>query len=360
MSGAYATSGVDTGAADRAVGALVGVLKTIDAGRASRSVLAAGHYAAVLEVAPNLGIAVGTDGVGSKLIVAEQAGRYDTVGIDCVAMNVNDVICVGAEPIAVLDYIAVERADPDVLREIGLGLKAGAEAAGVEIPGGEVAVLPELIRGHPSPTGFDLTAACFGTVALDSLITGAACRPGDALIGLPSSGLHSNGYSLARRALLGDGGLAPDDTPALLGGASVAGALLAPTTIYVRAVLELLRSQADVRGLAHITGGGLLNLLRLHADVGFEITDPLPVPPVFDLVRDCGRVGEAELWEVFNMGCGFCAVVPEAEAETVVALLAGHHPGTARIGTVTADPDRIAVPPLGLGGGPEGLTRGSA
>src|SRR5215216_6013108 len=161
MSGAYATSGVDTGAADRAVAALVGVLKTIDTGRASRSVLASGHYAAVLEVAPNLGIAVGTDGVGSKLILAEQTGRYDTVGIDCVAMNVNDVVCVGAEPIALLDYLAVERADPGVLEQIGRGLKAGAEQAGVEIPGGEVAVMPDLIRGHPSPHGFDLTAACF-------------------------------------------------------------------------------------------------------------------------------------------------------------------------------------------------------
>ncbi len=182
MNGAYAQSGVDTGAADRGVAALVGVLRSIDTGRASRSVLPSGHYAAVLEVAPNLGIAVGTDGVGSKLIVAEQAGRYDTVGIDCVAMNVNDVVCVGAEPIALLDYLAVEQVDPEVMEAIGVGLKAGAEAAGVEIPGGEVAVLPELIRGHPSPHGFDLTAACFGTVALDALVTGAACRPGDALL----------------------------------------------------------------------------------------------------------------------------------------------------------------------------------
>ena len=156
MNGAYAESGVDTGAADRGVAALVGVLRTIDTGRASRSVLPSGHYAAVLEVAPNLGIAVGTDGVGSKLIVAEQTGRYDTVGIDCVAMNVNDIICVGAEPIALLDYLAVEQVEPDVMEAIGVGLKAGAEAAGVEIPGGEVAVLPDLIRGHPSPHGLSL------------------------------------------------------------------------------------------------------------------------------------------------------------------------------------------------------------
>ena len=184
---AYARSGVDQHAADRAVAALVGVLKTIDTGKPSRSVLASGHYAAVLEVAPNLGIAVGTDGVGSKLILAEQTGRYDTVGIDCVAMNVNDVVCVGAEPIALLDYLAVEQANPEVMEQLGIGLKRGAELAGVEIPGGEVAILPELIRGHPSPNGFDLTATCFGTVALDQMVTGEKIKPGDALIGLPEA-----------------------------------------------------------------------------------------------------------------------------------------------------------------------------
>jgi phosphoribosylformylglycinamidine cyclo-ligase len=345
MNSAYAQSGVDTEAADRGVAALVGVLRSIDPGRASRSVLASGHYAAVLEVAPNLGIAVGTDGVGSKLIVAEQAGRYDTVGIDCVAMNVNDVICVGAEPIALLDYLAVEQVDPEVMAAIGRGLKAGAEAAGVEIPGGEVAVLPDLIRGHPSPHGFDRTAACVGTVALDGLVTGAACEPGDALIGLPSSGLHSNGYSLARAAL---GALELDERPQALGGASVADALLEPTVIYVRAVLELLRSRLDVRGLAHITGGGLLNLLRLHADVGFRIDAPLPVPAVFGLVQELGDIPDAEMWEVFNMGCGFCAVVPAAQAADTVALLERHHPGAAQIGSVTAETGRVTVPALGL------------
>jgi phosphoribosylformylglycinamidine cyclo-ligase len=345
MSGAYAQSGVDTGAADRGVGALVGVLRTIDTGRASRSVLPSGHYAAVLEVAPNLGIAVGTDGVGSKLIVAEQAGRYDTVGIDCVAMNVNDIICVGAEPIALLDYLAVEQVEPRVMEAIGIGLKAGAEAAGVEIPGGEVAVLPDLIRGHPSPHGFDLTAACLGCVALDRLVTGATMQPGDALIGLPSSGLHSNGYSLARAAL---GPFSLDAEPAELEGASVVDVLLEPTVIYVRAVLELLRSDADVRGLAHITGGGLLNLLRLHADVGFQIDRPLPAPPVFGFIQALGEVPDTEMWEVFNMGCGFCVVVPAAEADAAVALLGAHHPGAARIGTVTAETDRVSVPSLGL------------
>jgi phosphoribosylformylglycinamidine cyclo-ligase len=345
MTDAYADSGVDTDAADRAVAALVGVLKQIEPGRASRSRAPSGHYAAVLEVAPNLGIALGTDGVGSKLLVAEATGRFGTVGIDCVAMNVNDIVCLGAEPIALVDYIAVERADPDVLAEIGVGLRIGAEAAGVEIPGGEVAVLPELIRGHPSPHGFDLTAACFGTVALDAMITGAEIRPGDALIGLPSSGLHSNGYSLARRALID---LPLDATPDELGGATLADALLEPTVIYVRAALELVRSPVPVHGLAHITGGGLLNLLRLREGVGYEISDPLPVPGIFDLVGARGDVAAAELWEVFNMGCGFCAVVPEGMVETAVAVLESHHPGTRRIGTVTDRPGRIDVPSVGV------------
>jgi phosphoribosylformylglycinamidine cyclo-ligase len=268
MTDAYAQSGVDTTAADAGVSALVGVLRTIDLGRAPRAVQLPGHFAAVLQVAPNLGIALATDGVGSKLIVAEQAQRYDTVGIDCVAMNVNDVVCVGAEPIALLDYLAVERADPGVMRAIAQGLKRGAELAGVEIPGGEVAVLPELIRGHPSPNGFDLTAACVGLVSLDAIVSGADCHPGDALIGVPSSGLHSNGYSLARRAFAT---LALDDRPPQLGGATVADVLLEPTVIYVRAVLELLRSGLRVHGLAHITGGGLLNLTRLNRAVGFTV-----------------------------------------------------------------------------------------
>jgi len=341
MSDAYARAGVDTGAADRAVAALVGIVRTIDTGREGRSVPLPGHFAAVLAVAPNLGIAVGTDGVGSKLLVAERTGRFDTVGIDCVAMNVNDVVCVGAEPIALLDYLAVEEPDPDVFAAIARGLKAGAEDAGVEIPGGEVAVLPELIRGHPSPGGLDLTAACFGTVALDRIVSGAACRPGDALIGLPSSGLHSNGYTLARRALEPLGLAA---RPAALGGASVADALLEPTVIYVRAVLGLLRSELPVHGLAHITGGGFANLRRLREDVGFAVEAPLPAPPVFGLVAEQAAVPPEEMWGIFNMGCGFCAVVPEGAADEAVALLGARHPGTARIGTLTDDAGVVVLP----------------
>jgi phosphoribosylformylglycinamidine cyclo-ligase len=350
MSDAYAAAGVDTDHADEGVGALVGVLRGIELGRPSRSVVPSGHYASVLRVTDDLGIAISTDGVGSKLVVAEQADRLETVGIDCVAMNVNDLICVGAEPIALVDYLAVEQVDPSALARIGQGLKVGAEAAGCEIPGGELAVLPELIRGHPSPHGFDLCATAIGTVALDDIILGDRIAPGDALIGVPSSGLHSNGYTLARRALQEPGpthaGLTLDDRPAELGGASVADALLEPTVIYVRAVLDLLRSGVPVHGLAHITGGGLTNLLRLGA--GYAIEDPLPVPPIFDLVARLGDVEAAEMWEVFNMGCGLVAVGPEAQPDEAAAILAAHHPGARRIGTATDHIGRVDVPALSL------------
>jgi phosphoribosylformylglycinamidine cyclo-ligase len=344
MSDAYAAAGVDTSRADRAVDALVGVLRTIDPGRPSASVVPSGHYASVLRVADNLGIAITTDGVGSKLVVAEQADRLETVGIDCIAMNVNDVVCVGAEPIAMVDYLAVEQADPEALARIGQGLKAGAEAAGIEIPGGELAVLPELIRGHPSPHGFDLCGTAIGTVALDAILTGDAIAPGHALVGVPSSGLHSNGYTLARRALLETGGLGLSAQPPELGGATVADALLEPTVIYVRAALDLLRSGIPVAGLAHITGGGVRNLLRLGGDrVGYAIEQPLPVPGVFQLIAATGGVPDAEMWEVFNMGCGLVAIVPDEHAAEAASVLGAHHPGAARIGTVTDRAGAVSV-----------------
>jgi phosphoribosylformylglycinamidine cyclo-ligase len=347
---AYAAAGVDTRQADAGVAALVRVLSTIQTGRDRLSIPLPGHYASVVRVAPGLGIALATDSVGSKVMVAEQARRFTTIGIDCVAMNVNDLICVGAEPLALLDYLAVEHADPELLADLAVGLKAGAEAAGVEIPGGEVCQIPEVIRGHPSPYGFDLVGSAFGRVALDAVVDGSACGPGDALIGLPASGVHSNGLTLARRVLLDRAGLDLESRPELLGGPSVADVLLEPTVIYVRAVMDLLGSDVPVHGLAHITGGGLLNLLRLGRGVGFEITEPLPVPPVFQAIAQLGDVGAAEMWEVFNMGCGFAVVVAEDDAARAVALLEAHHPGTAVIGRCTDRGGRVSVPGLGIEG----------
>jgi phosphoribosylformylglycinamidine cyclo-ligase len=346
VSDAYAAAGVDTDRSDAAVGAIVGVLGSIETGSPSRAMPLPGHYASVLRVADNLGIAIATDGVGSKLVLAEQTGRLDTVGIDCIAMNVNDLVCVGAEPIALVDYLAVEQADPQATEAIARGLAVGAADAGIEIPGGELAVIPELIRGHPSPHGFDLCGTAIGTVALDSILTGEQIAAGDALVGVPSSGLHSNGYTLARRVLVDEGpGL--DATPEELGGASIADALLAPTVIYVRAALDLLRSGVPVHGLAHITGGGLKNLLRLGSGVGSAIEDPLPSPGICTLVARLGDVPASEMWEVFNMGCGFAAIVPEQHAGDAASLLAARHPGARRIGTVT-DAAGVASAPGGV------------
>ena len=325
--GAYAESGVDTSQADAGIRALVSVLAGIDTGKPSRAVMGSGHYANVLKLDETRGLALSTDGVGSKVIVAEQMGRFDTVGIDCIAMNVNDLICVGAEPIALVDYIAVEQADADQLRQIAEGLKAGAEQAGIEIPGGELAVLPEVIKGHPSPHGFDLVGACFGLVDLDKIVTGDRIEPGDAIVGVPSSGLHSNGYTLARRAL--------PDLEEQFGGSSVGELLLEPTVIYVKAVLDLLRSDVDVRGLAHITGDGFLNLGRLEASVGYRISEPLPPQPIFERIAERSDTGPEEMYEVFNMGCGLCCVVPASDAVAATELLCGHHAGATVIGEVT-------------------------
>jgi phosphoribosylformylglycinamidine cyclo-ligase len=322
-SDAYARAGVDQGAADSAVAGLVKALSAIELGRPTRQIPLPGHYASVIKLDERVGIALSTDGVGTKLLVAEQLGRFDTIGIDCVAMNVNDVICVGAEPLAMLDYIAIDRADPKVCEEVGVGLARGAELAGIEIPGGELAQLGEMVRG------VDVSGACFGTVGLDQIVDGSAVHPGDAILGLPSSGLHSNGYTLARSALEG---LALDEDPEGRLGRALGEALLEPTEIYVKPILELLRSEVEVRGLAHITSGGLGNLLRLAANVGYEIDAPLPVPPLFGLIQERSSASDGEMHEIFNMGCGFCCVVASGDEAAAVDLLRRHYPGAGVIG----------------------------
>ncbi|MBM3667464.1 MAG: phosphoribosylformylglycinamidine cyclo-ligase [Actinobacteria bacterium] len=318
---AYTRAGVSQSDADASVAALVAALGAREG--ESLQALASGHYANVVRLDERTGIAITTDGVGTKLLVAEQLGRWDTVGIDCVAMNVNDVICVGARPLAMVDYLAVDRADPAVAAQIGEGLARGAERAAIEIVGGELAQLGELIAG------LDLAGACIGVVELDAIVAGAEVEPGDTVIGLPSSGLHSNGYTLAREALAS----IPFDDERL--GRPLGELLLEPTEIYVKPVLELLASEVEVRGLAHITSGGLQNLLRLQAEVGYEIDSPLPVPSVFELIQQQASVPDEEMHEVFNMGCGFCLVVPASDEGTALELVRGAHPGAARIGVVS-------------------------
>jgi phosphoribosylformylglycinamidine cyclo-ligase len=322
---AYAEAGVSQRGADSAVEALVRSLKLIDTGGPSRVVPLPNHYASVLRIEDSLGVAIGTDGVGTKMIIAERLDRFDTIGIDCVAMNVNDLICVGAEPIAMVDFILCDRADPEVTAQIGAGLRRGAELAGIEIPGGEIAQVGDIVNG------WELGGTAIGIVDTDEIVDGGRIEPGDAVIGLPASGLHSNGYTLARKAL---DRLSLDDERL---GRPLGEVLLEPTEIYVRPVLELLRSRADVRGLAHITGDGLNNLLRLAAPVGYAIDDPLQVPPVFDLIAELGEVAEEEMYEVFNMGCGFVCVVAARDEAHALELLRAHYAGAKRIGVVTGD-----------------------
>jgi len=322
---AYARAGVSQRDADRAVAALVGHLERIETGKPGRTVPLPGHYASVLRIDEGRGIAFATDGVGTKMVIAERLGRFETIGIDCVAMNVNDLVCVGAEPIALLDFILCREADAEVCGAIGEGLRRGAERAGIEIPGGEIAQVGDVVAG------WELGGSAIGLVALDSLVIGDRIEPGDPVIGLPSSGLHSNGYTLARRALEGIG--LDDDRL----GRPLGELLLEPTEIYVRAVLDLLAGGVDVRGLAHITGDGLRNLLRLAAPVGYEIDDPLPVPPIFGLIAELGGVGDDEMHEVFNMGCGFACVTAAPDERAALELLRRHYPAAQRVGRATGE-----------------------
>ncbi len=270
-----------------------------------------GHFTGLVDFG-SYALSLCTDGVGTKLIVANEMRTWNTVGIDCVAMNVNDMICVGAEPIAFVDYFAIENYDREVARQIGIGLDRGARMANVSIIGGEVALLPEMIRG------FDLAGTCFGIVKKKDVVTGKEIRVGDAIIGLPSSGIHSNGLTLARR-ILRDANLTVFDR---VGGAGEpwGPALLEPTRIYVKPVLRALGS-SSIHGMAHITGGGLRNVVRLKSNVAFAITDPLPPPLLFRELQGLAGIEDAEMYRTFNMGMGFAIVAPPSEADGIVRAL---------------------------------------
>ena len=324
----YSDSGVETEAADTALARLVAHVSRarhspVDGSCIGESLLESGLYASVLRLDDRRGLAFSTDGVGTKVLVAEMVGRYDTIGIDCVAMNVNDLVCVGAEPVAMLDYLAVQKTDPDVFDQIGQGLAAGAEMANISIPGGEVSQMKEIIRGLEEGEGVDLVGAAAGLVDLDRLVVGEGIEDGDAVVGLVSNGLHSNGYSLARRVLFGTLGMDADDhVPEF--GHTVAEELLRPTSIYVRPAMAMMRAGLRVRAFSHLTSGGFLNLLRIRSQTGF-VLHTLPDPqPVFDLIRRAGPVADVEMHRVFNMGIGFGVVVPESEADAVRRIASEH------------------------------------
>jgi len=279
------------------------------AGRTGRSILPIGYFANVIDLGGGMGLALSTDGVGTKVLVAEIMGKYDTIGIDCVAMNVNDVICVGAEPMTMLDYLAVERSNPEILEAIGRGLAEGAAQAGVNIAGGEFSQMGDVIKGYGEGTGVDLVGMCVGLVELSKVNIGQDVVPGDQLVGLSSSGIHSNGLTLARRVLLDEAKLDPAAVAPDLG-RSVGEELLEPTRIYVRVVKALWDAGVETKALAHITGDGFLNLCRIEPALSFRIhTLPEP-PPIFSMIQRLGGVDEAEMYRVFNMGVGFCLVVP--------------------------------------------------
>ena len=310
-----------------------------------------GQYASVLQVSEDLAIAISTDGVGSKTLVASALDRYDTIGFDCVAMNVNDVLCVGARPIAMVDYLGVHTLDPRRADEILKGLGAAAKEASIAIPGGELAQLPEVIGSDGKVPGddkaFDLVGTCIGTVAPDDLVLGEAISPGDSVIGLASSGIHSNGLTLARRVLLDTGGYAYDDYVGVLG-RTLGKELLQPTEIYVRAVEALWSAGVRPTGLAHITSDGLVNLCRLNEGVGYRIESLPQAQPVFKLIQEVGGVSDAEMYRVFNMGVGFVVVVPETAEERSIQAVESAGYSAQRIGNVTADAGRVRLESVGL------------
>ena len=306
----YAEAGVDIDAKSAQVRALVKQLAFRRRG-IGRPWGPKGHFAGLVDMG-RYALGLTTDGVGTKLSIANEMRKWDTVGIDCIAANVNDMVCLGAEPIAFVDYIAIDTHDPELPRQVGLGLNDGAKEANVTIVGGELAVLPELVNG------FDLAGTCFGVVDKKKVIDGRSIRPGHRIIGIPSSGMHCNGYTLARRVLRDAAVTVIDPVPKSdrLWGET----LLTPTRIYVRPILEMIR-RTQVSGLANVTGGGLRNLLRLKLDVGFRITDPLPPQPEFLAIQKLASIEDHEMYQTFNMGMGLVVIAPPKSEDKVVATV---------------------------------------
>jgi len=317
----YAEAGVDIRLENRSIDAMKAVLTSRRKGFGA-PMTEIGHYAGLLDMG-SFALAMTTDGVGSKVLIANALSKWDTVGIDCIAMNVNDLYAIGAEPIAFVDYLAVEKVDPERAAQIAVGLARGAEISNMTIVGGETASLPEIIRG------FDLAGTAIGIVDKDKVVTGEKIQKGDVLVGVPSTGLHSNGYTLARRIIAESKYTYFDAFPGSKN--NIGEELLTPTRIYPE-IVELVK-RCDVHGLAHITGSGLLKLHRISS-LGFEITDPLEPQPIFRFLQELGNVDDSEMYRTFNMGMGFVVVIDESEAKEACRIMG---PGSRVIGSMVKE-----------------------
>jgi len=310
----YAESGVDILREEKAI---KGLLSGIKSHRKGIGKPLGGHYAGLIEF-EKYALVLCTDGVGSKVEIANSMKKWDTIGIDCIAMNVNDAICVGAEPLAFVDYLAIDNPNPKITREIGKGLEKGAKQSNISIIGGETASLPEIIKG------FDLAGTCLAYVKKTDIVTGEKITPGNIIIGLKSSGIHSNGYTLARKVIKKTKLNYKDKFPKeYYPGKTIGEILLTPTQIYVKEIVQLLKNM-KVHGVAHITGGGLRNLPRLNKNVKFIIDHPFEPQPVFKFLQKHGNIDDKEMYQTFNMGMGLAVIVSKKDAEKAIKILKKH------------------------------------
>jgi len=307
MSGwTYEKSGVSIDQKSSAIKALVDKLEYKRDG-IGQNVRLPGLFASLIDFGDRY-MTLATDGVGTKLMIAEALNKWDTVGIDCIAMNVNDTICVNAEPTSFVDYIAIDKPNGKITEEIGIGLQKGAELSNMEIVGGEIAVLPEIVNG------VDLSGTCLGYVEKDKIITGEKCEEGDLIIALRSSGIHSNGLTLARKIVEANN-IGWNDTVSGLS-KTIGEELLTPTEIYVKQVLEI-TSNFNVHGLVDITGGGLRNILRMRKGLQYVISDPVKPAPIFTKLQELGEVEDKEIYQTLNMSMGFTIIAPADDAEQI-------------------------------------------
>jgi len=334
----YAESGVDIEKEEQAI---KGILSNIKSKRKGVGKPLGGHYAGMIDFGENA-LVLCTDGVGSKVKIASDIEKWDTVGIDCIAMNVNDAICVGAEPLAFVDYLAIDDPVPKITKEIGKGLEKGAELSNISIIGGETASLPEVING------FDLAGTCLAYVKKSEIITGEKISPGDVIIGLKSSGMHSNGYTLARKVIekskLSYNDNFPNDA---YPNKKIGEILLTPTQIYVKEIVELLK-KVKVHGLAHITGGGLRNFSRLNKNAKFIINDPFEAQPLYKFLQEYGNIDDKEMYKTFNMGMGFAVILHEKDVDNTIKIFKKYSHVDAKIVGKIEKGNGVSAPTLGL------------